>query len=617
MSAQKASLPVRFARIAAAVVLIVLAGAVAIHLAGRRGGPRPAAVKPPPEDRVVDLKEQVRHREYKEGKLVADIRGDNFYLGPDGRNHLRGSVEISNFGQAGEIVSRLTADEVVYDPGAVRFAVTGRVRVEAAGVVLEGGSFDYDKANGVLETKAGGVFSSKTLTGRAAEVSYTEGADEIRLGGGFRVELAPASRPGDTIDLAGGSFVYRRREHRGRAEGQVDLSGGRCRGEGRSLSFTAAGDESAIESAVFEGTAKVVVAGDQPGLPESGEVRADRIEVSFSRMSGFISSVEAQGDSSFSLRSPDGPAARVRGAAATLGFGEDGELDRWSVAGGFRADLGESGGQSRILEGESAAFDAAARILRAAGNEGRPATADSPETRVEAASMAAGPGEGDLEASGGVKCLLKPGQGRKAAGFFSAGEAVVVSSERLVFHGGVGSASFSGNVQAWQDKDFLLAGELEFNDEAGEMHGRGGVAAGLGRTASGETPDRRVEIGGEEMSFSAAGRTLSFAGRSYVQLAGARLDAGTVTAVLRREGQAVESLTARTGVVFSKGRYEGRAGAAAYEAETERVTLTGRPVLTDDRGGSARGDKLTFHLADDKILVENEGQGRSTTVIKS
>jgi len=29
------------------------------------------------------------------------------------------------------------------------------------------------------------------------------------------------------------------------------------------------------------------------------------------------------------------------------------------------------------------------------------------------------------------------------------------------------------------------------------------------------------------------------------------------------------------------------------------------------------GDKLTFRLADDKILIENKGQGRSATDIKS
>ncbi|MGE5741477.1 MAG: LptA/OstA family protein, partial [Candidatus Aminicenantes bacterium RBG_16_66_30] len=84
-----------------------------------------------------------------------------------------------------------------------------------------------------------------------------------------------------------------------------------------------------------------------------------------------------------------------------------------------------------------------------------------------------------------------------------------------------------------------------------------------------------------------------------------------------REGNAVDSLSASTGVSVFNGRYVGRAETASYQAATGRITLTGRPVLTDDKGGSARGAKLTFDLTDDKILIENEGPGRATTVVRS
>jgi lipopolysaccharide export system protein LptA len=110
---------------------------------------------------------------------------------------------------------------------------------------------------------------------------------------------------------------------------------------------------------------------------------------------------------------------------------------------------------------------------------------------------------------------------------------------------------------------------------------------------------------------------LTLAAKAYVRLPQASLEAGTVSAVLGRESKAVESLTASTGVAVSSGRYVGRSESASYQAATGRITLTGRPVLTDDKGGSARGDKLTFDLSDDKILIENEGQGRATTVVRS
>ena len=168
MSAQRASGPARLAVFAAAAVLVVLAAVLTVRLAGRREPARPPiAAGPPPEGRTVDLKERVRHEEYEAGRLVAVIRGDRFFLGPDGRNHLQGSVEVVTFGPRGETVSRLAADEVVYEKGALLFTVEGRVRVEAGGVVLEGDHFDYDKTGGTFGTSAEGRFSSKTMTGRA------------------------------------------------------------------------------------------------------------------------------------------------------------------------------------------------------------------------------------------------------------------------------------------------------------------------------------------------------------------------------------------------------------------------------------------------------------------
>ena len=188
MSAQRASGPARLAAFAAAAVLVVLAVSLAVRLAGQREPVRPPeSAAPPPEGRTVDLKERVRHEEYEAGRLVAEVRGDKFFLGPDGLNHLQGSVEVVTFGPAGETVSRLAADEVVYDPGSSRFSFSGHVRVEAGGIALEGDRFDYDKAAGTFGTEEEGRFASRTMTGRAKGILYSEGAGEIRLGASLRL----------------------------------------------------------------------------------------------------------------------------------------------------------------------------------------------------------------------------------------------------------------------------------------------------------------------------------------------------------------------------------------------------------------------------------------------
>jgi lipopolysaccharide export system protein LptA len=616
MSAQRASAPVRLARLAAAILLTALAVTVVVRLAGRRGGPLPAAVAPPPADRVVDVKERVRHQEFRDGRPVADIRGTSFFRGPDGRNHLRGSVEIVNFDRAGGTASRLTADEVVYDPGSLRFTVSGRVRVEAGGVVLEGETFDYDKPAGLFGTTGGGRFASGAARGRAAEISYLESAGEVRLGGGFRVEIAPNDRAGEALVLEGDSFTFERRERRGRADGRAGLEGAGFRGASAALSFVTSPDESSLESAALEGDARVVFGGAATPGGGGGEIRAERIVVAFAPGSSGPLSIETSGGSSLSMRSAADRAETVLAPTVALTFDRGSGRATWSASGGVRAGIKGADGANRTLEGAAAVFDAAG-VLGMTGGSGRPAVADSADARIEAPSISVATATGELSASGGVAAVLRGGEGRRPVGFFASREDVSVSSERLVLRPETSASTFSGSVRTSQGTDTLRAEEIELSGDTGRMSGRGGISIALTGAADGPSEVRTIELRGRDMAYLPDTRTVILSAEASAGLGEARLEAGTISAVLARQGRGLESLTARTSVVVSKGRFEGRAEAASYLADGERITLTGSPVLTDGKGGSARGAKLTFDLADDKILIENEGPGRATTVVRS
>jgi lipopolysaccharide export system protein LptA len=616
MSAQRASAPVRLARLAAAVLMIALSVIVAVRLAGRRGGPLPEAVAPPPADRVVDVKERVRHQEFRDGRPVADIRGTSFFRGPDGRNHLEGSVEIVNLDPAGGTVSRLAADEVVYAPGSLRFTVSGRVRVEAGGVVLEGETFDYDKTAGLFGTTGGGRFASDAVRGRAAEISYRESAGEFRLGGGFRVEIGPKDRAGELLVFEGDAFTFERRGRRGRADGRAALEGAGFRGASAAVSFVTSPDESSLESAVLEGDATVSFGGPATPGGGSGEIRAERIVVAFAGGPSGPLSIETSGGSSLSMRSAADRAETVLAPAVALTLDRGSGRATWSASGGIRAGIAAADGASRTLEGAAAAFDAAG-VLGVTGGSGRPAVADSADVRIEAPSISVATATGELSAWGGVAAVLRGGEGRRPVGFFAPREDVSVSSERLVLRPEASASAFSGNVLARQGTDTLRAEEIELSGDTGRMSGRGGISVTLTGAADGRPGVRTVELRGQDMAYLPDTRTVILSSKASAGFREARLEAGTVSAVLAREGRGLESLTARTAVVVSKGRFEGRAEAAAYLADGERITLTGGPVLTDDKGGSARGSKLTFDLADDKILIENEGPGRATTVVRS
>jgi lipopolysaccharide export system protein LptA len=251
------------------------------------------------------------------------------------------------------------------------------------------------------------------------------------------------------------------------------------------------------------------------------------------------------------------------------------------------------------------------------GSAGRPAVADSAEARIEAPAIAIATDSEGLSATGGLTCLLKPGDGGRRIGFFPACEDVLISCEALEARPGTATTRLVGDVLIRQGGNSVRGDEIELSGDSGRMSGGGGTAVTIIEAGTAGGPGRTVELAGGGMAYRPEARTLSFSAGASIRLPEANLEAGTVAAVLSRDGRSLESLTAGPAVTVTKGRFEGRAEAAFYDAAGGRLELSGKPVLTDGKGGSARGAKLTFDLADDKILIENEGPGRATTIVRS
>jgi lipopolysaccharide transport protein LptA len=95
------------------------------------------------------------------------------------------------------------------------------------------------------------------------------------------------------------------------------------------------------------------------------------------------------------------------------------------------------------------------------------------------------------------------------------------------------------------------------------------------------------------------------------------LKAKTLAVALKKESGEMETLTAREDVIIVQGNYEGRGEEARYDLQNEVLTVIGNPVLIDKDKGKIEGSKLTFYMADGRIVIENKDSERSETIIKS
>jgi lipopolysaccharide export system protein LptA len=614
MAARDASAPVRFARRATAVVLVALVAVVAWFLVVRR--PRPAPETPDaagPTGQKIDRKEGLQHLEYKDGKVWADVRADRLYLGDDGMNHLEGSVEIVDYEGEGGRRIRISADTVVYDPGMVHFMISGHVRIDSGDLSFESASFEYDKSLKLFRTDRGGVLASDGLSGSGREFAYAEDGAELRMSGGFRLEIKEGGASSGTAVISGDTLRYRREEKAGTVEGRARASWEKGEGEADRLGFRLSEDGRFLSSSTFEGRARFLF---RDGASRRA-VEAGSIGIRMFPGSPRVAEAEAREECRLAADGPGESSARVRAGVLSLAFGREGQLKGWTASGSAAMSLEEKSGEKRDVEGEEVSCQEEPRSLAVRGGAAGAARIESEDSRIEAATIELEPGQGNLKAAGGVKGLMKARPDAAAIGFFSRDEPVFVACERMSSSDGGRRASFEENVKLWQGEDSLLAGSLEVLRETGEIRGRGAVRAGFPRPRAGASEEGRVEVWGKEIEYSPRERMAAFRGGASVRMPEASLSAAAVFVDLGREGRNIRSLRAEGEVAVIQGDCEGRGGRAVYDPDADTLTLTERPFLVEKNKGASRGDKLTFHLGDGKILIENKGQGRSITVVKS
>jgi lipopolysaccharide transport protein LptA len=176
---------------------------------------------------------------------------------------------------------------------------------------------------------------------------------------------------------------------------------------------------------------------------------------------------------------------------------------------------------------------------------------------------------------------------------------------------------FTGGIKVWQGKEMLLTKEMAIVRDSGRLTCREGVRTYITVQPEADKEERRLDIKSESLEFKPEERRLNYSGDAALKVEDVQIKADDVFIYLSEEEKKIEVLMARGQVSIKQGSYEARGQEAVINLEKETIELMGQPVLIDKQKGKVQGDKLTFYMADDKIVVENEGRERSETVIKS
>jgi len=611
------------AKTARKVIVVALAGLciliAVLFLSRWHGRPGVDVENRPGPPLKVESQDKVRHFVYKAEKGRVELRADRNAVGADGLFHLEGRVEVIQFGLKERPPVRIRGEEAVYDESLTRIRFKSDVIVNYEETVIRTPQLEYAKEGEILRTDKGVVFETPKGKGSARRMSYWFDQDRVLFRDQVVFDAKPGTAGAAALHLEGDAFEYTRGSRHGIVRGNVAVRTGRSRASAGRLVFDLTGDESGFRMLSFEEDVRASLVREGEGFERT--LRADRLLLRPFKNSDAIRVLEAKGKCAASLPLGAGVPAEIKAPELRAAFDEAGGLKKMTAKGGVEVverATGTSG--ERTISGDTLTMNGKAEVLTVAPDakkKGRSRMA-SAQAELEARTIGLAYGKGDLQADGDVKAILQPGKGGKVpSGLFAGSEAVLVSAGLMRYEKAAGRSLYKEGARLWQGKQMIQADLIEVFEDKGSLEGRGKVKTQFWHKPKDAAAEERVELAGETIEFRPEERRVYFRKACVLKAREAVLEADAISMDLA-EGSADMTLIVGKGAVrIKQGVWEGRGGRAEFAVPEETVVLLEDPVLVDKDKGETRGDKLTFQLADGKILIENKKRDRSVTVIKS
>lgn len=457
----------------------------------------------------------------------------------------------------------------------------------------------------------------------------------------------------EALDLHGGARIEK-------AEAKP---GGLQAMESREMNLSYGPDGETLERAVLSGQAAIAEAG-RGG--RARRIAAEMIDLSLTPDGGIERMIARERVQLTLPASGDTPERIVRSRSMSGTGGPGGGLTAARFEGGveFRErGRGESDrvGRSRTLEvamdasGEidEARFSGSTRFedgtLRTASDEaryevsrgrlrltkaegGRNPSVEDDRLTVEAPEIGVGFEGPALDATGGVRSVLRPeqrgtngGRERAVPGMLERDQPVYVTADRLQYEGGEGLATYTGGARLWQGETTIQGHTIVLDDKSGNLAAAVDPKAekpGVVRTAF--VLDDRNEETGEvtEVPSTAAGRTLKYEEEhrratytTEARVTGPQGDvrADRIELYFVEAGGSLDRAEAYDRVQMQDPQRSATGHRLTYFGDEGRYLMTGTPVRIVRECDETFGKSLTFWRSTDRILVDGNEENRTLT----
>ncbi len=575
----------------------------------------------------VETTDAVQHFQMRKGKLHLQVMAAKHYIGGDSLYHLEGDVQLTFPGRAdGEDVI-LQAREIVHDQENTFFRMQGGVRLQAKDLRVESDFLEYQVEEDILRTDSPLRFSSQKISGSAGSAVYHTQPQHLLLHKNVDIRLTSSQNPTQPVHIRGDNLDYWHKKGTGTVKGAVRIESASSWSQADIMRFDFFSNKENLKSVWMQGKVHVVLGENKsPGAEaqdpvqikgERREIRAHEILMRAWHDSSDIRSLEAEGDCILSQDSPAGEHIEIRSDRLDMNFYHDRTLKTLQAFENVSMQE-QREGESREVQGAVFSMEGKKHILHVESQDDLRARIEAGDYEVEADTIDISLDNRNLNAQGRVYVIMQSrSDGMPTVGFFTGNDSVFVNADTLRYSGGNRRFLFTGGIKVWQGKEMLLTKKLTIVRDSGRLSCQEGVRTYLTVKPDADREERRLEIESESLEFKPEERRLNYSGHATLKVEDVQLKAEDVFIYLSEAEKEIEVLMARGQVTIKRGSYEAKGQEAVFDLGKQTIALMGQPVLTDKQKGKVQGDKLTFYLADDKIVVENEGRERSETVIKS
>ncbi len=625
---------VKAMRITVAVSLvIVLASIVGYFLIRLQRGDRVPVKTETVTRQIIEKREKPDHSEFKGNEKVLNVKADEQFIGEDNNYHAEGNVEMIFFKEREGQDVFLYGGRVIYDKDMTWFESTNQAKAKFKDLVVESILLNFDNKKEIIRTDKGVLITSRRLTASAQNMNYMMNKKKLRLEGDVRIQIEPKNKDSSLLNVTGKRLDYDEISLQGKIEGDVQLFYGESRASAEIVEFELYPDGEQIKTLILKKNAWALLEEEEEEEEEESrsspgesllfarsvrrEIEGEEIRLRFFQEISGLQEVEAEGNSSFKFISSPGEFTQVQAETSQFTFDREGELTEFQALKNARiTKQTEDPDETRRIEGESLIKKRDSDLLWIKGRGPYDARLSSQGSDVFAGEMTISLDTNDLEVEDGVKVILKSKTGGdRPIGIFSKELPVFVQAKEMRYFAEQKRFLFNRDTKAWQEKKVLQSEEIELFDETGKLLCEGGVKSTMPHTTK-EGKEEKLKISSEKMAYFPEENLVVYQGKSTLAVQDAILRAQSISVYLGEEDKGIQKIVGRINVVVTQNMGEAFGEEAIFDPEKESLVLLGNPVFIDKDRGRTEGHKLTFYMADGRILVENQERERSLTVIK-